>query len=226
MTEPPAFSTASRAPAETPATSMSILAVMAPLPKRRTPSRLLCTRPALRRISSVILPLISSFLLSIAFCKRLIFTSEKSLAKMLLKPRLGMRMCSGIWPPSKPCTWLPVRALAPLTPRPLVLPSPEDEPRPTLCLCLWAPGLLAIWLSFILLAFFDDLDEVLDRVDHAANRGGIFQCAGTADLAEAEAAQGRSLNFRLAVGAADLAHGYRFARLVRFCFFLGHDFSL
>src|SRR5665213_1095218 len=205
---------------------MSILAVMAPLPRRRMPSRLLWTRPAVRSTSSVIFSPAFRRLSSIAFWMRPRFTSEKSRAKMLRKPRFGMRMCSGIWPPSKPCTWLPVRALAPLTPRPLVLPSPEDEPRPTLCLCLWAPGLLAIWLSFILLAFFDDLDEVLDRVDHAANRGGIFQCAGTADLAEAEAPQGRSLNFRLAVGAADLAHGYRFARLVRFCFFLGHDFSL
>src|SRR5215469_14774196 len=77
------------------------------------------------------------------------FTSEKSFAKILRKPRLGMRMCSGIWPPSKPCTWLPVRALAPLTPRPEVLPRPEEEPRPSLSLRLWAPGLLAIWLSFM-----------------------------------------------------------------------------
>src|SRR6185436_8705327 len=120
---------------------------------------------------------------------RLRFTSEKSFAKILRNPRLGMRMCSGIWPPSKPCTWLPVRALAPLTPRPLVLPRPEDEPRPSLSLRLWAPGLLEIWLSFILLAFFDDLDEVLDRVNHAAHRGCVFQGASAADLAKAKAAQ-------------------------------------
>src|SRR4029077_7206230 len=30
------------------------------------------------------------------------FTIEYSLRKMLVKPRLGMRRCSGIWPPSKP----------------------------------------------------------------------------------------------------------------------------
>src|SRR6185295_16591539 len=144
------------------------------------------------------------------------------------------------WPPSNPCTWLPVRALAPLTPRPLVLPRPEDEPRPSLSLRLCAPGLLAIWLSFIitspwpgrpkaatrppiLLVFFDDLDEVLDGIDHAAHRRRVFQGAGAADLAETKAPQGRGLNVRLAVGAADLAHGYR---LTGFSFLLGHGSSL
>src|SRR5690242_10087645 len=117
------------------------------------------------------------------------FTTEKLLAKILRKPRLGMRMCSGIWPPSKPCTWLPVRALAPLTPRPDVLPRPEEEPRPSLSLRLWAPGLLAIWLSFILLALFHHFHKVLDGVDHAAHRRGIFQSAGAADLAQPQAAQ-------------------------------------
>src|SRR5882757_9827688 len=193
---------------------------MEPLPNRRTPSRLLCAKPALRSTSSVIFSPAFNFLLSIAFWMRFRFTSAKSVPKMLRKPRLGMRMCSGIWPPSKPCTWLPVRALAPLTPRPEVLSRPEEDPRPTLCLCLWAPGLLAIWLSFILLAFFDDLDEVLDRVDHATHRGRVLQCAGAANFAETESAQGRRLNLGLAVGAADLPHRYRLARL---CFFLGHD---
>src|SRR3954463_16563060 len=172
---------------------------MAPLPSRRMPSRLLCAKPALRSTSSVIFSPAFSFLLSIAFWMRFRFTSAKSVPKILRKPRLGMRICSGIWPPSKPCTWLPVRALAPLTPRPEVLPSPDEEPRPSLSLRLWAPGLLEIWLSFILLAFFDDLDEVFDGVDHAAHRRGIFQGAGTANLAETEAAQGCRLNFRLAV---------------------------
>src|SRR6185503_6045420 len=184
---------------------MSILAVMAPLPSRRTPSRLLWARPALRSTSSVIFSPAFRRLSSIAFWMRLRFTSEKSLAKMLRKPRLGMRMCSGIWPPSKPCTWLPVRALAPLTPRPEVLPRPEEEPRPSLALRLCAPGLLAIWLSFIitspwpgrpkaatrppnlLLLFFHHFDEVLDGADHAAHGGRVFQGAGPADLAETQA---------------------------------------
>src|SRR3954470_20718462 len=207
---------------------MSILAVMAPLPSRRTPSRLLWTRPASRSTASVIFSPAFRRLSSIAFWMRLRFTSEKSLAKMLRKPRLGMRMCSGIWPPSKPCTWLPVRALAPLTPRPEVLPRPEEEPRPSLALRLRAPGLLAIWLSFILLALFHHFDEVLDGVDHAADGGRVFQGAGAANLAETQATQGCGLDVRLAVGAADLAHRYRLTRhrLPGFRFLLSHDFSL
>src|SRR6185503_9437047 len=130
---------------------------------------------------------------------------------------------SGIWPPSKPCTWLPVRALAPLTPRPEVLPRPEDEPRPSLALRLCAPGLLAIWLSFILLALFHHFDEVLDGVDHAAHGGRVFQGAGAADFAETQATQDGGLDVGLAVGAAYLAHRHR---LPGFRFLLGHDFSL
>src|SRR5262249_10217290 len=152
---------------------------------------------------------------------------------------------SGIWPPSKPCTWLPVRALAPLTPRPLVLPRPDEEPRPSLSLRLWAPGLLAIWLSFIitspwpgrpkaatrppiLLVIFDDLDEVPHGMDHAAHRRGVFQGASAADFAETQAAQGGGLNVRLAIGAANLAHSHRFPghRLTGLCFLLGHGSSL
>ena len=49
-----------------------------------------------------------------------------------LKPRLGRRRCSGIWPPSKPSLWKPPeRAFWPLWPRPAVLPQPEPTPRPT-----------------------------------------------------------------------------------------------
>src|ERR1700733_6499616 len=126
---------------------------------------------------------------------------------------------------------LPVRALAPFTPRPEVLPRPEDEPRPTLSLCLCAPGLLLIWLSFILFAFFDDLDEVLDRVDHAAHRRRIFQGAGAADLAEAQPAQSLRLNVGLAVGGTYLANGDGLATGLlggrrRLGFLLGHDASL
>ena len=50
---------------------------------------------------------------------------------MLLKPRFGSRMWSGIWPPSKPAIDTPERALAPFWPRPAVLPLPEPMPRPT-----------------------------------------------------------------------------------------------
>src|SRR5271165_6897776 len=55
-----------------------------------------------------------------------------SLRKMLVKPRFGMRRCSGIWPPSKPRIMRePVRERCPLCPRVDVLPMPEPMPRPT-----------------------------------------------------------------------------------------------
>ena len=54
-----------------------------------------------------------------------------SLAKMLLKPRFGIRRAKGIWPPSKPIRTLPPeRAFWPLWPRPAVLPLPVPAPRP------------------------------------------------------------------------------------------------
>ena len=58
-------------------------------------------------------------------------TISRGFAKMLLKPRLGMRRARGIWPPSKPTRTLPPeRAFWPLWPRPPVLPLPEPAPRP------------------------------------------------------------------------------------------------
>ena len=55
-----------------------------------------------------------------------------STRKMFVKPRLGRRRCSGIWPPSKPRIRLePERDPWPLWPRVEVLPMPEPIPRPT-----------------------------------------------------------------------------------------------
>src|ERR1700685_818430 len=55
-----------------------------------------------------------------------------STRKMLVKPRLGRRRCSGIWPPSKPRIRLePERDPWPLWPRVEVLPMPDPMPRPT-----------------------------------------------------------------------------------------------
>ena len=55
-----------------------------------------------------------------------------SLRKMLVKPRFGMRRCSGIWPPSNPRIMRePLRERCPLWPRVEVLPMPEPMPRPT-----------------------------------------------------------------------------------------------
>src|SRR5690349_4610479 len=51
---------------------------------------------------------------------------------MLVKPRLGMRRCRGIWPPSNPRIMRePLRERWPLWPRVEVLPMPEPRPRPT-----------------------------------------------------------------------------------------------
>src|SRR5882757_1462276 len=65
--------------------------------------------------------------------------TEYSVRKMLVKPRLGRRRWSGIWPPSKPriiCE--PERERWPLCPRAEVLPMPEPIPRPTRFLLLFA----------------------------------------------------------------------------------------
>ncbi len=61
---------------------------------------------------------------------------------LLFGPRsLRIRMWIGIWPPSKrPRSLAPVRAPAPLWPRPDVLPVPEPCPRPTRLRALREPG--------------------------------------------------------------------------------------
>src|ERR1700683_4722608 len=59
-------------------------------------------------------------------------TMLNSLRKILVKPRFGMRRCSGICPPSNPRIMRePVRERCPLCPRVDVLPIPEPIPRPT-----------------------------------------------------------------------------------------------
>src|SRR5919202_548515 len=68
---------------------------------------------------------------------------------MLLKPRFGSRMWSGIWPPSKPAIDTPERAPAPFWPRPAVLPRPEPMPRPTRTRLCRAPLLSRRSLSFM-----------------------------------------------------------------------------
>src|SRR5438067_7619553 len=146
---------------------------------------------------------------------------------MLLKPRLGSRRCSGIWPPSKPLIRTPERAVWPLPPRPAVLPLPEPMPRPTRMRFLCEPALSAISLSFIvsflylrsmiltenrfplfgimlpILLLADDADEMLNLADHAANRRRIRKLGNPADLVEVEADQRRTLR----VMAADCAAG-------------------
>src|ERR1700761_6510668 len=70
---------------------------------------------------------------------RLRLTTEYSVRKTLVKPRLGRRRWSGIWPPSKPRIMCePERERCPLWPRVDVLPIPDPIPRPTRFLPLFA----------------------------------------------------------------------------------------
>src|SRR5580700_1280523 len=70
---------------------------------------------------------------------RLRLTTEYSVRKILVKPRLGRRRCNGICPPSKPrIMWEPERERCPLCPRVEVLPIPEPIPRPTRFLPVFA----------------------------------------------------------------------------------------
>src|SRR4051794_29441194 len=87
---------------------------------------------------------------------------------MLVKPRLGSRRCSGIWPPSKPLMRTPERAVWPLPPRPACLPLPEPMPRPTRMRFLREPALSAISLSFIVL-----LPSLFVMAGHSRPKDGV-----------------------------------------------------
>src|SRR5208282_4616273 len=95
-----------------------------PLPRTFTGCLVLIT-PALRSTSGVIV-------VSPSAARRSRFTMLYSWRKTLVNPRLGMRRCNGIWPPSKPRIMRePLRERWPLWPRVDVLPMPEPMPRPT-----------------------------------------------------------------------------------------------
>ena len=76
-------------------------------------------------------------------------TSLKSRRIGLLKPRLGRRRCSGIWPPSKPRWRTPERAVWPLPPRPPSCPCPSRCRGRRACAPCGMPGLSLISLSFM-----------------------------------------------------------------------------
>src|SRR5688572_16556738 len=119
---------------------------------------------------------------------------------MLLKPRFGIRMWSGIWPPSKPLMETPARLFWPFWPRPAVLPLPEPMPRPTRIRALRAPSLSRSSFSFIVFALafafvargpkpgFNlafDAHQMLDLADLAKDLGGLLHFHSAADLVEA-----------------------------------------
>src|SRR4029453_5471715 len=121
-------------------------------------------------------------------------TSLSLRRNLLLKPRLGKRRCSGIWPPSKPLIRPPERAVWPLPPRPPVLPLPEPMPRPMRVRSLRDPGRSAIWLSFIASSLaLDHADEVLDLREHPARHRRIRQFARAPDLVQPKPDQGLAL---------------------------------
>src|SRR5688572_22921656 len=108
----------------------------------------LCTRPFSRSSSGVTSTPASNRSASVSR-----FTTSYSTRNGLWKPRFGTRRCSGIWPPSNPRLCLkPERDLAPLCPRPAVLPLPDPWPRPTRFLACLAPLGGRRLLRFIILS--------------------------------------------------------------------------
>src|SRR5271163_1721387 len=133
-------------------------------------------------------------------------TSLRSRGEGGVKPRLGSRRCSGIWPPSKPLMRTPERAVWPLPPRPACLPLPEPMPRPTRMRSFVEPGLSLMPLSFMFASSLavDDAHEMRDLGDHAADGWRIRDARAPTDLVEAEALERIALRLRTPDRAADL----------------------
>src|SRR5579883_1327960 len=132
MALPPAFSIFSWAALENLCAWTVMGFVSSPLPRILSRPFFFLIRPFFSKYSSV-----SS--VSPSSTRRSRFSVLYSTRKILVKPRLGRRRCSGIWPPSKPRIRLePEREPCPLCPRVEVLPCPEPIPRPTRFLFLFA----------------------------------------------------------------------------------------
>src|SRR5262249_43418029 len=135
----------------------------------------------------------------------------------------------------------PARAVCPLPPRPPVLPMPEPMPRPMRMRFLRAPGLSAIWLSFMSLiltshvsvlsrgmvclmrdgrpspaetsfCFADHFHQMLDFADHSADRRRIGEISHAPDLVQAKPDQRGALEV---VPPLRAAHLFNFDRLCR-----------
>src|SRR5271155_1479114 len=127
-TLPPALVIFSCADFENLCACTVIAIVNSPSPRIFTGNLALIT-PALRSTSGVIGAACSP---PPSATSRSRLTMLNSLRKMLVKPRFGMRRCSGICPPSNPrISRIPVRERCPLFPRVDVLPMPDPIPRPT-----------------------------------------------------------------------------------------------
>src|SRR6267142_1535821 len=139
--------------------------------------------------------------------------------KGLRKPRLGMRRCNGICPPSKPRRReYPRRDFCPLLPAPAVLPSLEPMPRPTRTFFLREPaggcrfasvkerrtldaGVAGLcWprlplprgplALFFAIALLHHFHEMTHLVDHAARFRRVLALNYLVHSAQAEAADG------------------------------------
>ena len=128
-------------------------------------------------------------------------------AKILLKPRLGMRRAKGIWPPSKPTRTLPpLRAFWPLWPRPPVLPLPEPAPRPLRYASRTEPSAGDSSLSFIIrasLLHFSDLQQIADLGNLATGGIVVGLHSDITDFAQTQGICSGNLLFQAAVQALD-----------------------
>src|SRR5262249_51452449 len=142
--------------------------------------------PASRSDSGVTTPPASNFSPSVSM-----LTTSYSTRNGLWKPRLGTRRCSGIWPPPKPRLNLkPDRDLAPLCPRPAVLPFPEPWPRPTRFFACVAPfgGRRLLKLMTGSRALLGHFHQVSHLVNQPARLRGVLQLDGVANAAQTHAA--------------------------------------
>src|ERR1700728_3701008 len=147
------------------------------------------------------------------------FTSFRSRGEGGVKPRLGSRRCSGIWPPSKPLMRTPERAVWPLPPRPDCLPLPEPMPRPTRMRDFDDPGLSLISLSFMAASLLpvNDAHQMRDLGDHAAIGGRVGEARPAPDLVKAQALERRALRARPADAARGLLERYCLVGAHRAC---------
>src|SRR3954471_23256730 len=151
------------------------------------------TAPASARLSGLIEPPWGK---SAAIRSRLT-TWKTTLFRFLNPDSLGSRMCSGVWPPSKPAETLP-RAPVPLVPRPAVLPL-EPSPRPTRVFAVCAPGAGRRWWTLRVMwipcsaDLFDgdgfDGDQVRHRRDHPADLGTVLLHDRVVDPLQAQGPQ-------------------------------------
>src|ERR1051325_4365118 len=220
--EPPAASICLRAEAENFAACTVSFLESLPSPRTLMPSFCPLTRPALRRAaSSTVAPLSKR-------SRSETFTTACSFLKMLVKPRLGRRRCSGICPPSNPrMREKPERDFCPFSPRAAVLPWPYPGPRPTRFFAWRAPFFgfrLLSSMSFLSCALrvarcesrnpqlgtrngsFDDFHQMRDLGNHAADVRRVRTLGHAVHLAQAEGLERLAHLARAADAAAHLAH--------------------